>query len=110
MTKHSVTTPLHFALWEAGGEHDMEARIEYSFIPGDPGRLSGPPEDCYPPEPAEVDITSIQFRHSKTQPWFDCRWLEDMLETDEELYDYLVGVAHEDNERAREEAAEREEA
>jgi hypothetical protein len=26
-----------------------------SYYPGDPGRLSGPPEHCYPPEPEEVE-------------------------------------------------------
>lgn len=27
-----------------------------SYCPGDPGRISGPPEDCYPPEPAEIEF------------------------------------------------------
>jgi len=39
---------------------------EYTFVvcadeydPGNPGRLSGPPEDCYPPEPDSVEpVTS----------------------------------------------------
>lgn len=26
-----------------------------SYTPGDPGRTSGPPEDCWPPEPPEVE-------------------------------------------------------
>jgi hypothetical protein len=26
-----------------------------SYYAGDPGRLSGPPEHCYPPEPEEVE-------------------------------------------------------
>jgi hypothetical protein len=29
------------------------------FYPGDPGRLSGPPEKCYPPEGAEVEILRL---------------------------------------------------
>jgi hypothetical protein len=28
-----------------------------SYHPADPGRLSGPPELCYPPEPAEIEYT-----------------------------------------------------
>lgn len=26
------------------------------YTPGNSGRISGPPEDCYPPEPAEFDV------------------------------------------------------
>lgn len=26
-----------------------------SYYPGDPGRTSGPPEMCYPPEPPEIE-------------------------------------------------------
>jgi len=34
---------------------DIEVDIT-SYYEGDPGRISGPPEDCYPPEPAEVEF------------------------------------------------------
>ena len=27
-----------------------------SYIPGDPGRISGPPELCYPPESPEIEF------------------------------------------------------
>jgi len=30
--------------------------FDASFTPGDPGRCSGPPERCYPPEPPEVEL------------------------------------------------------
>ena len=30
-----------------------------TFYPGRPGRTSGPPERCYPDEPAEVDIQTL---------------------------------------------------
>jgi hypothetical protein len=30
-----------------------------SYLPGDPGRLTGPPEKCYPPEGAEVEILTL---------------------------------------------------
>lgn len=32
---------------------------EISYIPETPGRYSGPPEDCYPDEPAELDFISL---------------------------------------------------
>ena len=33
--------------------------VEYTYHKGSPGRLSGPPENCYPPEPAYIEIESI---------------------------------------------------
>jgi hypothetical protein len=36
---------------------DLTATAYYH--PGDPGRLSGPPEKCYPPEPAEVEVVKL---------------------------------------------------
>ena len=38
---------------------DAEVLVEYEYEPGDPGRLSGPPEDCYPPEPAQVTVLQV---------------------------------------------------
>lgn len=43
----------------AGTEHVW--RITGDFYPGDPGRLSGPPERCYPPEPEDVEITGAKL-------------------------------------------------
>lgn len=31
------------------------------YTPGDPGRLSGPPEHCYPPEPAEAEVETLEY-------------------------------------------------
>lgn len=33
--------------------------IEFTYHAGTPGRFSGPPEDCYPDEPAEVEIDGV---------------------------------------------------
>ena len=30
--------------------------LEVEFTPGSPGRYSGPPEDCYPDDPAELCV------------------------------------------------------
>lgn len=38
---------------QLGVEHEFEARC--TVAPGSPGKTYGPPEDCYPPEPPEVD-------------------------------------------------------
>lgn len=31
------------------------------YYPGDPGRYYGPPEHCYPSEPAEIEICSLKY-------------------------------------------------
>lgn len=33
--------------------------IHYTYFPGDPGQLSGPPEKCYPPEDPDLEFTAI---------------------------------------------------
>lgn len=38
---------------------DLDLEIEGIYIPGDPGRCSGPPEKCYPPESPEIEINSV---------------------------------------------------
>ena len=40
-------------------DYDAVVLVTLSVIPGIPGRYSGPPEDCYPDEPAEWSIVSI---------------------------------------------------
>lgn len=40
-------------------DDDSELLIEYTRTPYDPGRLSGPPEDCYPPEGGDVEIINV---------------------------------------------------
>ena len=40
-----------------GTEIDVDVEMGYTVsTPADPGRLSGPPEDCYPPTGAEWDL------------------------------------------------------
>jgi hypothetical protein len=39
--------------------NDSSAWVEFEFTPGRPGRYSGPPEACYPDEPAEVVICQV---------------------------------------------------
>lgn len=37
----------------------LECEAKGFYTPGDPGRLSGPPEKCYPAEPAEFEIHEL---------------------------------------------------
>jgi len=32
------------------------------YIPGDPGKYSGPPENCYPSEPPEVTVHTLVYQ------------------------------------------------
>lgn len=41
------------------GEADLEVTITGTYRPGTPGKLSGPPENCYPPEDPEIEIESV---------------------------------------------------
>lgn len=38
---------------------DQTATIEYTYTPRIPGRYSGPPEDCYPDEGEELEVTKV---------------------------------------------------
>ena len=48
-----------FSLTTEHPETETELVIHFTFTPGDPGRYSGPPENCYPAEPAEVEFDSV---------------------------------------------------
>lgn len=51
----SNPTSYHFSITWRTIDFTGEAKI----YPGDPGRVSGPPEKCYPPEADEVEITAL---------------------------------------------------
>jgi hypothetical protein len=40
-------------------QSDCPVEVEVDYTPGSPGKLSGPPEDCYPADEGEMDITKI---------------------------------------------------
>jgi len=48
------------------GEEEIELSVEGRFSPGSPGRLWGPPEKCYPDEPAEAEVEHVFLNG---QPW-----------------------------------------
>lgn len=45
------------------------ARVTH-YRPGDPGRTSGPPEYCYPPEPTELEWVVLD-RRGRPAPWLE---------------------------------------
>jgi hypothetical protein len=45
---------------ECQWNHDgVDMLVVCRVTPGHPGQLSGPPEKCWPPEPAEVEVISV---------------------------------------------------
>lgn len=69
---------------------------EMSYYPGDPGRLYGRPENCYPPEPDEIDIVSERWYADPNglEPIEKPRELTE--EEDERFYEMVIEDARED--------------
>lgn len=40
---------------------EIELEVEFEYTPEDPGKLTGLPEDCYPPEPSELELQQIEY-------------------------------------------------
>ena len=51
--EHTITESLMF------GDTEMECEIEFIFYSGDPGKSSGPPEDCCPAEDPEIELHKL---------------------------------------------------
>src|SRR3990167_5197015 len=47
-----------YRVFAVGREFLVVAAVQ----PGSPGRLSGPPEDCYPADPPEIEVDSIEMK------------------------------------------------
>lgn len=57
--KKSSTVTVYFYEEDFDLEKEIEYEVEASFYPGSPGKTWGPPEKCYPPEAADIDIISV---------------------------------------------------
>lgn len=53
-------------------DNDLTLLVEFTHQPGDFGRYSVPPEDCYPATTPEVEITSIRLATASTQQSRTC--------------------------------------
>ena len=70
-------------------EDGMEVTVGYTVTPYDPGRTSGPPEDCYPPEGGEAEIVyvldpeghHVDWTEEENERW--CKWIEEYHEHDD---------------------------
>lgn len=76
---------------------------------GDPGKISGPPEKCYPPEGPELEIIAIEIRGIGKQPGISLdQILWPMLGFNDKVQEAILDKALEnasDNAKAAAEAA-----
>ena len=73
---------------------DAEVIVEYEYDAGSPGRLSGPPEDCYEADPEEVSILGVFINGS----WTDTDDLSPKLleRWEQEIIDHMESLRCED--------------
>jgi len=57
--------------------NELKGTAEY--WPGDPGRTSGPPEKCYPPEPEELDIRTLTRNGQDIHFMLDCEMVLEQI-------------------------------
>lgn len=67
---------------------EVRAEVLLDYKPGHPGKLYGPPENCFPPEPSEVEIMNVVlYDTGKGGSELDCpAWLKDAV------MDYVLDV------------------
>ena len=53
------------------GDNALEVLVEFDYTPGRKAKLTGPMEDSYPAEPAELDMYSVQITKIGGQPAMD---------------------------------------
>lgn len=46
---------------------EVEVVVVYTYSPGHPGQLYGPPENCYPPEGAEAEVEAVYLKDDPTK-------------------------------------------
>lgn len=84
-------------------DQEVEVKVTYCGYPGSPGKTSGEPETCYPPEPSEMDIEVTRVDNGKP-----VELPEDQLENlKEKAWEDVEGRLDDAEERRAEEIQER---
>jgi hypothetical protein len=55
MARRNCTVTVELTRYNEETDVETDLTVRCSVSPYDPGRTSGPPEDCYPPEGGEVE-------------------------------------------------------
>lgn len=99
--KYTAKSALHLALWEGGGEVEVEAVIDFTVTKFSPATLE------QPEEPAMAEVSNFRLRKNKTGEWLTCpAWISDAFEGDESFMIWLVSEAADQDLAGRESAAE----
>jgi len=92
---------LHLALWEGGGEVEVEAVIDFTVTKFRVATMEGPEE------PPMAEVTNFRIRKPKTGEWLTCpAWISDAFESDDSFMGWLISEAADQDEYARDCAAE----
>jgi hypothetical protein len=98
----TARTTLSLAAWDAGGELEAEMVVKFTVNPGCAQTLTDPGE------PASIEDISTRLFTTKTKTELPCpAWLEAHFSDDKEFNNWLLSEAAEQDECAREDAAER---
>lgn len=98
---YTAKSALHLALWEGGGEVEVEAVITFTVTKFSPATLE------QPEEPPMAEVSNFRLRKPKTGEWLACpAWISDAFEGDESFMSWLVSEAADQNAVARDRADE----
>ena len=64
---------------------EIDALVTYEYSPPQSGKYSGPPEDCYPDEDAELTVTNVQVPGMTLSQELISRLVE-MLDDDDSFF------------------------
>jgi len=86
---------------------DTTIHVVCDITPADPGRMSGPPELCYPPEPAEVEIVEAWVAGANgTRHYLDPEAVYAMIGDEAAVAEWMDQVAEEADDEMAARAAE----
>lgn len=89
------------ALWEGGGEVEVQAVVTFTVTKFAPATLE------QPEEPPMAEVTDFRLRKPKTGEWLACpAWISDAFEGDDSFMNWLVSEAAEQDVANRDAAAE----
>lgn len=98
---YTTKSALHLALWEGGGEVEVEAVITFTVT-----KFSSATQE-QPEEPPMAEVSSFRIRKPKTGEWLSCAaWISDAFEGDESFMNWLVSEAADQEAAAKDRADE----